>query len=442
MKSTTSKWITCCLTAFLLSITFEVKAAWTQENVTMTVGETKTLYLPSSVTSLNLKSVNFYSASISYVTVQSHTNYSVTVKAIKATSTPVVVRCDYYYYSGSYQYSGAHDFLITVNGSGGGGGNPDITSLTISPSGTIEMKKGENYTFTANYTPVASTPNLQWYASNPNPEIISVSPSSNGKTCVVTALATGWTWINVACENVNTNDTFHQFCKIIITADATGISVSPSSATIDVGKKVTVTANLTPVDATSTITWTSMNSSIATVSGNGKTATITAVAPGTVKIKATTDNGLYAYCNVTVNNIKPTSISIPSTLNLKVGESTTLTPTLLPVGSAATITWQSAKPSVATIDSNGSVSGISPGEATIIASTDNGLTAFCNVTVSTADNSLDVNGDGAITAADITVIYNILLNGSTLHAATADVNNDGSITSTDITVIYNNLLGQ
>ena len=96
MKATTSKWITCCLTAFLLSITFEVKAAWTQENVTMTVGETKTLYLPSSVTSLNLKSVNFYSASISYVTVQSHTNYSVTVKAIKATSTPVVVRCDYY----------------------------------------------------------------------------------------------------------------------------------------------------------------------------------------------------------------------------------------------------------------------------------------------------------------------------------------------------------
>lgn len=39
------------------------------KDVTMQVGETQTLYLPSSVTSLNLKSVNFYSNGISYIQV-------------------------------------------------------------------------------------------------------------------------------------------------------------------------------------------------------------------------------------------------------------------------------------------------------------------------------------------------------------------------------------
>ena len=59
---------------------------WGSENVTMQVGETKTLYLPSSVTTKTLKSVTFYSASWNDVEVLSHTNYSVKVKALKATS--------------------------------------------------------------------------------------------------------------------------------------------------------------------------------------------------------------------------------------------------------------------------------------------------------------------------------------------------------------------
>lgn len=420
-------------------------ANWTQTNVTMSVGETKTLYLPSSITSLNLKSVNFYSASISYVTVESSTSYSVKVKAIKATSSPIVVRCDYYYYSGSYLLSGAHDFLITVtgngSGSGGGGGNPDITSLSLSPTGTVELKKGQSYTFNASYTPTTATPNLQWWASDPNPEIISVSPSSNGKSCVVTALATGWTWINVGSENVNNNYVYHKYCKIVITADATGISVYPSSTTLDIGGKVSVTANLTPNDATSTVSWSSMNSNVAKVSGNGKTAIITAVGPGTTNILAATDNGCYAYCKVTVNEVKPTSISIPSSLELAIGEVSTLTHTLQPAGAVATVTWMSAKPSVATVNNNGAVTGVAPGEATVIASTDNGLTAFCNVRVTQAGNPLDVDNDGTVTAADITVIYNFLLKADTSQISTSDVDGDGTVTAADITLIYNSLLG-
>ena len=53
----------------------------------------------------------------------------------------------------------------------------------------------------------------------------------------------------------------------------------------------------------------------------------------------------------------------------------------------------------------------------------------------------DVDGDGEVTTADITAIYNFLLNEDDTYIATSDVNGDGFITAADITVIYNILLG-
>ncbi len=53
----------------------------------------------------------------------------------------------------------------------------------------------------------------------------------------------------------------------------------------------------------------------------------------------------------------------------------------------------------------------------------------------------DVDGDGEVTAVDITAIYNYLLNGDETYLATSDVDGDGEITTVDITVIYNILLG-
>ena len=52
----------------------------------------------------------------------------------------------------------------------------------------------------------------------------------------------------------------------------------------------------------------------------------------------------------------------------------------------------------------------------------------------------DVNGDGEVNAADITAIYDYLLNNDDTYIATSDVNCDGMITSADITFIYNILL--
>lgn len=53
----------------------------------------------------------------------------------------------------------------------------------------------------------------------------------------------------------------------------------------------------------------------------------------------------------------------------------------------------------------------------------------------------DVDGDGEVTAVDITAIYNYLLNGDETYIATSDIDGDGEITTVDITIIYNILLG-
>lgn len=53
----------------------------------------------------------------------------------------------------------------------------------------------------------------------------------------------------------------------------------------------------------------------------------------------------------------------------------------------------------------------------------------------------DVDGDGSVTSADITALYNYLLNGDSSTLVNGDQNNDGSITSGDVTVVYNILLG-
>ena len=52
----------------------------------------------------------------------------------------------------------------------------------------------------------------------------------------------------------------------------------------------------------------------------------------------------------------------------------------------------------------------------------------------------DVNGDGTVTAADVTMLYNIILNDNWTGAVNADQNGDGSVTAGDVTAVYNILL--
>ena len=91
------------------------------------------------------------------------------------------------------------------------------------------------------------------------------------------------------------------------TIEPTGLTVSPSSKTIKVGDTFTATYSLTPSNATTTVTWSSDDSSIASV--DSKTGLVTGKKAGTTYINATTTNGKTDWCKVAVENNAKLSLS-------------------------------------------------------------------------------------------------------------------------------------
>lgn len=55
-------------------------------------------------------------------------------------------------------------------------------------------------------------------------------------------------------------------------------------------------------------------------------------------------------------------------------------------------------------------------------------------------NRWDVNNDGTVNAADVTALYNYILNGDETFLATSDVNGDGAVNAADVTAVYNVIL--
>ena len=164
----------------------------------------------------------------------------------------------------------------------------------------------------------------------------------------------------------------------------TGVTLSETTLTLDVGESDTLTATITPSNATDqNVTWSSDNESVATVDQNGR---VTAVAQGGATITAAVD-GKSAECYVTVNAAAPvpvTSVSLDKTsLELTEGKTAQLTATVEPNNATnKNVTWESSNTSVATVDANGLVTAVSAGTATITVTTvDGGKTDTCTVTV-------------------------------------------------------------
>lgn len=70
------------------------------------------------------------------------------------------------------------------------------------------------------------------------------------------------------------------------------------------------------------------------------------------------------------------------------------------------------------------------------------MLTMCLVTMAqTPSQRCDVDGDGFVTASDVTAIYNYLLVDDMTYASACDVDGDGYVTSADVTMIYDYLLG-
>jgi len=170
-----------------------------------------------------------------------------------------------------------------------------------------------------------------------------------------------------------------------VNVPVTGVSVSPTTASVNKGSTTTLTATVTPTNATNkSVTWTSSNTTVATVSTSG---VVTAVNAGSAVITVKTVDGAFtATSNVTVTNINipVTGVSVtPATVSLAVGQASPLTATVTPSNATnKNVTWSSSQTSVATVSSSGVVTAVAAGSSTITATTvDGGFTATSVITV-------------------------------------------------------------
>ena len=128
------------------------------------------------------------------------------------------------------------------------------------------------------------------------------------------------------------------------------------------------------------VSWSSDDETVVTVDDYGN---VYFNGEGTATITGTSENGLTDTCAVTVKvHPKATAIEIEEELHGHVGEGAQLNYTLTPDDCIPeSVGWSSDKESVATVDDWGYVTFVSEGTATITATSENGLTDTCAVTV-------------------------------------------------------------
>ena len=171
-------------------------------------------------------------------------------------------------------------------------------------------------------------------------------------------------------------------CVVTVVNPVTGITLSDSSITVAATKTHQLTATVSPNNATDkSVTWTSSNNEVATVSDNGL---VTGVAGGKCTITVTSNSGgKVASCTVSVTQ-SVTGIRFENAREtMYETETRTLVPIITPATATnAAVTWTTSDAAVANVSAAGIVTARSAGTAIITATTkDGGYTDSVTITV-------------------------------------------------------------
>ena len=250
-----------------------------------------------------------------------------------------------------------------------------VTDLSLS-SNTHTLERGDILTLMAMVSPDDATyPEVTWTSSDT--DIATVD--STGK---VTAVDSGTATITATADGKSAA------CEITVEVSVTGVTLSSHAEDMDRGDTLTLTATVSPDDTTKPeVAWTSSDTLVATVSSGGF---VTAIGEGTAIITAAAD-GKSDTCTVTVEN-RVTSVTLSSSSeNMDRGDTLTLTATVSPDDSTyPEVTWSSSDASVATVDSNGQVTAVNEGTATITATADR-ISDTCAITVENRVKSVTIS---------------------------------------------------
>ncbi|MDH3480047.1 MAG: Ig-like domain-containing protein, partial [Gemmatimonadota bacterium] len=191
-------------------------------------------------------------------------------------------------------------------------------------------------------------------------------------TGLVTGQGAGSATVTATCEGHSGSSTV----SVTATqAPVASVEVAPASGSVSVGGSLQLTATLKDAAGNEltgrAVTWASSNDAVAKVSASGL---VTAMAAGSATIIATSE-GQSGTAAITVTQVPVASVEVmPSSLSLSVGQVGQLTATLKDAAgnelTGRAVSWTTSQAAVASVNSNGRVSGVAAGSSTITATSE------------------------------------------------------------------------
>ncbi|MCL2811593.1 MAG: Ig-like domain-containing protein [Clostridia bacterium] len=246
---------------------------------------------------------------------------------------------------------------------------------------------GDQSTLTWALEPADADDRISGRTSNARVATVTNSSTVDNPVLQVTAVGVGTATLTFTTQAGATAT-----CVVTVREPVTGITLNPPSANVIRGRTLQLRPIITPANGTDRLTWESSDDSFATVTPNGL---VTARGVGTATITARTAFGVSAQSTITVI-VPATAIRIPATLRVKMGEAPSLASSVIltPADSTDGVTWTSAAPLVAIVDTNtGVITTEGPGTARITARTTSGRTAVCTVTVWKNPDEVELNAN-------------------------------------------------
>jgi uncharacterized protein YjdB len=228
--------------------------------------------------------------------------------------------------------------------------------------------------------------------SNATDKTVTWSSNSTNATIdssgVVTAVSAGKAVIRVTTTSGNLVAT----CTLTIIVSVASVSISPITLTVNSGSTKQLTTTIVPYNATNKmVTWSSTNTSIATVNSLG---VVSGISAGSTSIRAqTVDGGFSATSAVTVTIGVQNIILHTRNISLLKGATFQSTTTIAPSNATnKTVMWSSAISSIATVSNSGLITAVGNGTGIISCFTQDGnKTASIIVRVTTPVSSVLLN---------------------------------------------------
>lgn len=287
-----------------------------------------------------------------------------------------------------------------------------VTSIDLNTQ-NLYLSVGKTQAFTPTVMPSdASNKGLIWETSNQDIAMVDNSGNITGMgvgTATITCTSKDGSKVSTNCSVTVTKGTVQ-----VIKAES--ISLSTTNSSWAVGQTGVLTASILPSNTTNkTVTWSSSDNNIATVTSAGvvtpKTAgsvTITATAndgSGAKGTKTITVSGQSTTGGTTPTDTKVTDITLlgSSSISTK-GGTITLTPNVLPsTATNQTVTWTSSNPSIATVSSTGVVTAIANGNVIITATAADGsnISGARVISVTGQATTANTNSDSVLNSVSV-----------------------------------------